>query len=163
MPGMFAFYSNMTMPEIGNKSASFIEGYITPMDGLYINYFVRPHLGGDWNRYTDDERQRFMAAGHTDKHGSTHLCELLKRLLAAGKLEMNTEVKLHPSAAVRQVQIAGQPASNSDAAQTQLVGYYARLSFRPDVYGDERLVTTVGAILQRCDDPATPMQRVRFH
>lgn len=150
------------MPEIGNKTASFIEGFITPADGLYINYFVRPHLGTDHGMFTASDRETLNAAGRTDKHGSTHLCELLKRLLANGKLQMGTAVRLHPAATVRQVAIPGQPANNSDEAQRQLVAYYERLSFRLDDYGDDRLKTTVGEILQKCDDPVNPMQRVRF-
>lgn len=171
---VFEFTSTMhllapTTSKLGDKNviqASYISGFITE-EGLFISYFYRPHLAGFADNYTTQEIAELTESGNADKHGSTHLCELLRRFVKAGQLTNNSAVRLRPVASIREAELPGQPNNESEEAQIKLVAYYFRLSFKPT--GPKRLKrydvmleTTVGDILAKCDDPVNSMQRVRF-
>jgi hypothetical protein len=163
--GFVRYVSRLIMPEANDKVASIIEA--SPIrEGLYIDYFARPHLAADRLRYSVSEAATLNAAGSADKHGSTHMCEFLKRLLAAGKVQMDTLVMLTPVSTVRTVHPPGRPQMEYHEelrqAQRQLEAYYARLSFTPSPTNSREMQTTVAAILARCDDHSNPMQRVQF-
>jgi hypothetical protein len=159
-PGYVKYVSKLIMPEANHKVASIIEA--SPIrEGLYIDFFSRPHLANDPHGYSASEAATLNAAGSADKHGSTHMCEFLKRLLAAGKVQLDTRVSLTPAAWVRTVHPAGSQLTFPEA-QRQLEAYYARLSFTPSPTSSREMQTTVAAILARCDDHSNPMQRVQF-
>lgn len=146
-PREFEFVSRLRMTEI-NKVASLIEGRVFQNGELYIDLLVRPHLMPQGGEFSEHERAVLNAAGKTDKHGSTHLCEIVKRLLSSGRITTQTTVRLHPTA---DIMVGGN--------QERLVSYYQNLSFSVDPAHRHEMITTVERFISRCD---SGMQAVVF-
>lgn len=146
-PHEFEFVSRLRMTEI-NKVASLIEGRVFQNGELYIDLLVRPHLMPRGGEFSDSERAVLNTAGKTDKHGSTHLCEIVRRLLFSGRITAQTTIRLHPTADI----IVG-------GNQERLVSYYQNLSFVADPAHRHEMITTVERFIYRCD---AGMQMVVF-
>lgn len=122
------------------------EIYLRINDGeLHIAYFHKPYLSGTVDALPGDvATAMFFARGH--KHGSTHLCMLLRNLLQARIIFYHTRVTLDAVATVR----------TDNANQLALVGYYNRLSFRETPIntwgeGGTSMESTVRRVLNACE------------
>lgn len=106
---------------------------------LTIDLFRKPYLTR--KTLSDEERSTSVLFSRQHKHGSTHLCRLLKHLIELGVVTLNTEVCLWAASLL------------PDGDNARLVEYYRRLSFTGDYNPGSPMTamkSTVAEILGTC-------------